>query len=123
MTVDEAASSSKGFFEVVLRQRACRRFSDRSVDDVLVELCLRAATHAPSAENLQPWEFVVVRDPGLRAAIGDLTRQAWRGGGRQHSEGRLPPALLEEVQHGAEGGIASAPVLVVVGGMSSRSHN
>ncbi len=118
MTVDESAPSSEAqnFFEVVLHQRACRHFSDRPVDESLVELCLRAATHAPSAENLQPWEFVVVRDPGLRAAIGDLTRQAWQGGGRQHSEGRLAPGLLEDVKHGAEGGIASAPVLVVVGG-------
>jgi nitroreductase len=119
MTVDEAAPSSERFFEVVLHQRACRHFSDRPVNDGLVERCLQAATHAPSAENLQPWEFVVVRHPELRAAIGDLTRQAWQGGGRQHSEGRLPPALLEEVQHGAEGGIASAPVLVVVGGNSA----
>jgi nitroreductase len=116
MTVDQDASSSERFFDVVLHQRACRHFSDRPVADGLVEQCLRAATHAPSAENLQPWEFVVVRDPGLRAAIGDLTRQAWQGGGRQHSEGRLPPALLEDVHHGAQGGIASAPVLVVVGG-------
>jgi nitroreductase len=119
MTVDEAAPSSERFFEVVLHQRACRHFSDRPVDDGLVERCLRAATHAPSAENLQPWEFVVVRDPRLRSAIGDLTRQAWQGGGRQHSKGRLPPALLEDVHHGAEGGIASAPVLVVVGGNSA----
>jgi nitroreductase len=107
------------FFEVVLGQRACRRFSDRPVDDELVERCLEAATHAPSAENLQPWVFVVVRDQGLRSAVGDLTRQAWHGGGRQHSEGRLHPTLLEEVSVGAEGGIASAPVIVVVGGSTS----
>jgi nitroreductase len=119
MTGDDAAATLKGFFEVVLSQRACRRYADRPVSDELVERCLEAATHAPSAENLQPWEFVVVRDPVLRTAIGDLTNRAWQGGGRQHSEGRLPPALLEEVHHGAEGGIASAPVIVVVGGNSA----
>ena len=85
----------------------------------MVGPCLRAATHAPSAENLQPWVFVVVRDDELRAKVGDLTRRAWRGGGRQHSEGRLPAALLEEVDRGAEGGIESAPVIVVVCGDSS----
>jgi nitroreductase len=104
------------FFDVVLNQRACRRFSDQPVDDTLVARCIEAATHAPSAENLQPWEFVVVRDPERRAAIGELTRAAWRGGGRQHSVDRLPPRLLDDVDAGAEGGVAEAPVLVVVCG-------
>lgn len=109
-------TDERSFFDVVLNQRACRRFSDRDVEDALVERCIDAATHAPSAENLQPWEFVVVRDAGRRAAIGELTRTAWRSGGRAHSVGRLPEKLLDEVDAGAEGGIAEAPVLVVVCG-------
>lgn len=109
-------SEERGLFDVVLGQRATRRFEDRPVDDVLVERCIEAATHAPSAENKQPWEFVVVRSDATRRAIGELTRAAWREGGRQHSEGRLPAAMLREVDHGAEGGIAAAPVLVVVCG-------
>lgn len=109
----------RSFFDVVLNQRACRRFSDQPVDDELIEQCLRAATHAPSAENLQPWVFVVVRDDELRTGIGELTRRAWHGGGRQHSEGRLEDTLLREVDHGAEHGIGSAPVIVVVCGDSA----
>ncbi len=102
------------FFDVVLNQRACREFVDEPVDDALIERCLEAATHAPSAENRQPWVFVVVKDAERRVAIGELTRRAWRNGGRQHSEGRLPAGLLADVDRGAEGGIAGAPVLVVV---------
>jgi len=103
-------------FEVVHRQRACRTFSQEPVDDDTVERVLDAATFAPSAENRQPWVFVVVRDPGRRSAIGALTRQAWEGGGRAHSEGRLSPALLADVETGAQGGAAGAPVLVVAAG-------
>ncbi|HLN42880.1 MAG TPA: nitroreductase family protein [Acidimicrobiales bacterium] len=103
-------------FEVVHRQRACRTFSQEPVDDDTVERVLDAATFAPSAENRQPWVFVVVRDPGRRSAIGALTRQAWEGGGRAHSEGRLSPALLADVETGAQGGVAGAPVLVVAAG-------
>ncbi len=115
--VDESGSpDSKGFFDVVLHQRAHRQFADDPVADELVELCLRAATHAPSAENLQPWVFVVVREPTLRAGIGALTRRAWHQGGREHSAGRLEESFLREVEQGAEGGIASAPVIVVVCG-------
>jgi nitroreductase len=119
--MDPATEPDAGrpFFDVVLSQRACRVFTDVPVPDELVEQCLRAATHAPSAENLQPWVFIVVRDAALRAGIGELMAQAWRHGGRQHSVGRLEDALLHEVEHGAEGGIASAPVIIVVCGDSS----
>lgn len=114
--VDDDATTQVPFFDVILRQRATRQFTEQPVPDELVGLCLRAATHAPSAENLQPWVFIVVRDAGLRAGIGDLTRRAWHQGGRQHSEGRLPAPLLRDVDRGAEVGIGSAPVIVVVCG-------
>jgi nitroreductase len=103
------------FFDVVLRQRACRVFAPDPLPDDLVERVLQAATFAPSAENKQPWVFVVVRDPDRRAAIGDLNRRAWEGGAKSHSAGRLTATLLDEVDQGAQGGIAAAPVLVVVG--------
>jgi nitroreductase len=107
------------FFEVVLNQRACRQFSDGPVDFELVTRCLEAAIHAPSAENRQPWVFVVVQDPAQRSAVNALTRRAWREGGRAHSEPRLPRGLMKDVDDGAEKGFAQAPVLVVVCGDSS----
>jgi nitroreductase len=105
---------TEDFFEVVNRQRACRAFSDAAVYDPEIASLLEAATHAPSAENRQPWEFVVVRDAGARAAIGDLTRRAWESHGRAFSETRLEPKLLADVDAGATGGIAGAPVHIVV---------
>ena len=50
------------FFDVVGSQRACRQFSDQLVPDEVIEQVLTAATHAPSAENAQPWVFIVVTD-------------------------------------------------------------
>jgi nitroreductase len=102
------------FFEVVSRQRACRTFANTPVTDDEIARVLGAATHAPSAENRQPWEFVVVRDPETRTRIGDLTTRAWEAGGRAISEQRLSPALLADVDRGAMGGVASAPVQIVV---------
>jgi nitroreductase len=102
------------FFAVAGRQRACRSFRDEPVPDAMIARLLEAATHAPSAENRQPWEFVVVRAAAARAAIGDLTRRAWETHGRAFSETRLPPKLLAEVEQGATGGIAAAPVHIVV---------
>jgi len=104
------------FFDVVLSQRATRRFRPDEVDDATVAKILTAATHAPSAENSQPFVFIVVRDPVLRAAIGTLTARLWEGGARALETGRLSPALMDEVDRGARGGVAAAPVLVVVCG-------
>ena len=104
------------FFDVVHTQRAARSFLPDDVDDATVARILTAATHAPSAENSQPFVFVVVRDPALRAAIGALTARLWEGGARALEEQRLSPAFLRDVHQGATGGIAGAPVLVVVCG-------
>jgi nitroreductase len=109
-------------FEVVRSQRAHRRFTDDPVPDAVVEQVLEAATFAPSAENRQPWVFVVVREPARRARIGDLVRRAWEGGARDHSAGRLPAAMLADVDEGATGGLAGAPVVVVVGADTGDVH-
>jgi nitroreductase len=90
------------------------------VSDDLVARVLEAATFAPSAENRQPWEFVVVRDAERREHIGALMRRAWEAHGRDHSRPRLSPVMFADVERGATGSISAAPVLVVVAADTSR---
>ena len=52
----------------------------------------------------------------MRAAIGALTARIWEGGAKALEEQRLSPAFLRDVHDGATGGVAAAPVLVVVCG-------
>jgi nitroreductase len=113
---------SSDLFDVIGRQRAHRRYRDEPVDDATVAEILDAAVHAPSAENRQPWEFVVVRDPDLRRRIGEITTAAWDGGARRLSEGRLDPRLLADVDAGVRGGTSAAPVVVVVCADLERAH-
>jgi len=110
----------RDFFSVARTQRAHREFRTEPVPDELVEQVLETATFAPSAENTQPWVFVVVRDADARDRIGTLNRRAWEGGGREFSRPRLTPEVFAKVEAGATGGIANAPVLVVVCGDTSR---
>jgi nitroreductase len=112
--------SEPDFFTVVRSQRACRAFGDDPVSNEVIERVLEAATHAPSAENTQPWAFIVVREPATRARIGDLTARAWERGGRAFSRDRLTPSLYAAVDRGATGGVSAAPVLVVVAGDTTR---
>jgi nitroreductase len=110
-------------FDVIGSQRACRHFSDTPVDDGVLARLLDAATHAPSAENCQPWVFIVVRDAETRDRLHDLGERAWEQGGRAYSAERLSSGLLADVEHGiAGGGYRAAPVMVVVAADASRAH-
>lgn len=46
-----------------------RRFADRQVEKTKLDYCLEAARLAPSADNVQPWRFVVLDDPGQKQAL------------------------------------------------------
>ena len=53
------------------RRRSVRRFQKKALPDETLTLLMKAAMAAPSGNNAQPWEFVVVRDPKIKA---DLSR-------------------------------------------------
>lgn len=57
------------FREQVTRRRTVRQYSDRPVSREVIEECIRAAGTAPSGANHQPWHFVVVSDPEVKARI------------------------------------------------------
>lgn len=46
--------------EGLLTRRSIRKYQDTKVPAEYVDALLRAAMHAPSANNSQPWRFVVV---------------------------------------------------------------
>ena len=64
--------------EALLTTRAIRRFTDEPVSDEDIADCLRAAVQAPSGGNIQPYQFVVVRDAELKQRIGAVYLQAWQ---------------------------------------------
>ena len=100
----------------MVHQRACRSFAPDLVPDDDVARMLDAAVHAPSAENAQPWVFIVVRDAGQRRRIAELTRGLWEAGAGQRSRARLSADLFAEVDGSVRSGFGGAPVLVVVAG-------
>jgi nitroreductase len=59
--------------------RAVRKRLDlgRPVDRALVIDCLRIATQAPSGGNSQPWRWLVVDDPDVRAGLAELYRRGY----------------------------------------------
>jgi len=61
--------SDMSVFEAIYGLRATRIFEDRPVPKPIVDHVLEAATMACSSGNTQPWEFIVVTDPGVRRKI------------------------------------------------------
>jgi nitroreductase len=51
--------------ETILTRRSIRKYIQKDVPKELVEILLEAAMHAPSANNSQSWEFVVINDRKL----------------------------------------------------------
>lgn len=58
--------------ETMATTNATRHFKSDPLPDELLRSILFAATRASSPANSQPWDFVVVRDPGQRARIADV---------------------------------------------------
>ncbi len=81
--------------DALMTTRAMRRFSDQPVDDDDILTCLRAAQQAPSGGNVQPQQYVVVRDPATRARLSELYRQAYDRYERSLPE---PSAFPDEAQ-------------------------
>jgi nitroreductase len=52
-----------------MERRSVRAFKDCEITDEEVKLLVEAACLAPSAGNLQPWEFIVVRDPKVKRKL------------------------------------------------------
>ena len=57
-------------FETMEKRRSVRSFDTaRDVPEELVEEILRCGCLAPSAGNVQPWRFIVVRDAEMKRAL------------------------------------------------------
>jgi nitroreductase len=65
----EMRERSAEFLALMLRRRSVREFSDEPVPRQLLEDALRVAGSAPSGANQQPWSFVLVSDPEVKARI------------------------------------------------------
>lgn len=55
--------------DILYNRRSTRKFSEKKVDEEAIHKLLKAALRSPSSKNNQPWEFIVVDDPGLLSRL------------------------------------------------------
>lgn len=61
----------------IMTLRALRRLKPDPIEPDIVWKILAAGNQAPSGGNIQPWQFLVVDDPAVKGALGDLYRTAY----------------------------------------------
>ncbi|TET65175.1 nitroreductase [Candidatus Bathyarchaeota archaeon] len=62
--------------DVIFRRRSIRRYKSKPVPDGVLKNILEAGRLAPSADNIQPWHFIVVTAPEIKR---ELSGGMWRG--------------------------------------------
>ncbi|HEK85757.1 MAG TPA: hypothetical protein ENO29_05340 [Candidatus Aminicenantes bacterium] len=57
--------------EIIRQRRSIRRYLSKPVEREKIIACLEAARLAPSAENSQPWRFLVIDDSELKVKVAE----------------------------------------------------
>jgi 5,6-dimethylbenzimidazole synthase len=96
--------------ELLLWRRDVRHFRSDLLDEALVEDLLRIAQLAPSVGNAQPWRYVRVRSPDLRAALVTHADEQVRAAGDRYADPRLRGRYDALKLHG----LREAPEIVAV---------
>jgi nitroreductase len=52
--------------DVIRQRKSVRKYTDQPIERKRIEECVEAARLAPSADNMQPWRFIIIDDPELK---------------------------------------------------------
>jgi iodotyrosine deiodinase len=91
LTPAESQAHAKAFRESMARRRSVRHFSSEPIPDGVIEDAIACAASAPSGANQQPWTFVVVTEPTLKARL----REAAEAEERESYTHRMSQEWLE----------------------------
>jgi len=110
----EQNDRANDFFDLLARRRTVREFSDRPVSIELIEKAIATAGTAPSGANLQPWRFVLIRDPEIKRRIREAaeTEEYESYHGRMSEKWLRRLAVLGTDEH--KPFLEIAPYLIVV---------
>ncbi|WP_121061970.1 nitroreductase family protein [Chachezhania antarctica] len=114
MTEAQARAEAQGFLDRMKRRHTTRDFVDTPVPQDLIAMAIETAGTAPSGANHQPWHFVAISDPALKAKIRDEAEEEERqfyagGGGDEWIKALEPIGTTAEKPH-----LTIAPWLIVV---------
>jgi len=74
-TESEVIHKSSKFYKTMNKRRSIRFFSDKDVPLKVIKNIVRTAGTAPSGAHMQPWTYVVVRNPDLKKKIREVAEE------------------------------------------------
>jgi iodotyrosine deiodinase len=69
LSPDQATKASKDFLAYMKKRHSVRDYANTAVPREVIENIIATAASAPSGANRQPWHFVAVADPDMKAQI------------------------------------------------------
>ena len=114
LSPDQATKASKDFLAYIKKRHSVRDYATSPVPREIIENIIATAASAPSGANRQPWHFVAVADPDMkaqsRAAAEEEEKSFYQGGA-----GDEWLSALEPIGTGVEKPhLTDAPWLIVV---------
>ncbi len=114
MTDEDRSAAARGFLDRMRTRHSVRDFLPTPIPREVIEDCIRTAGSAPSGANHQPWHFVAIGDPTLKARIreeAEIEERAFYagGGGDEWIKALEPIGTTAEKPH-----LTIAPWLIVV---------
>lgn len=112
--VKEMRGRAESFRDSMVNRHTIRDYSDEPIPQEVIQAAIRAAGNAPSGANHQPWHFVAVRDPAVKAQIREAAEEEERafyagGGGDEWIKALEPIGTGPEKPH-----LTTAPWLIVI---------
>lgn len=66
------------FYEVIKKRKSVRKYRQDPIPEDVLNRILEAGRIAPSAKNIQPWKFVIIKDPEKKKKVAEACRgQHW----------------------------------------------
>ncbi len=71
----KGGTMSNEVLRTIRERRSIPRFKPERIPDEILHEVLEAGRWAPSYANLQPWEFIVVRDEAVKARLSEIVEK------------------------------------------------
>ncbi len=111
---DRMLEEARGFHRLMSTRHSVRDFTDQPVPRDVIMACIAAAGLAPSGANQQPWHFVAISDPAMKARVREAAEEEERrfydgGGGDEWLAALEPIGTNADKPH-----LTTAPWLIVI---------
>jgi nitroreductase len=108
--------SYEALLEIVKNTRSIRRFKPDPVPDEFLHKIIEVARWAPSGFNQQPWEFVIVKDAGLRQKITASFKTYWAQSREMETTRESWQKVWNPESAGSESDYTVSPVIILLFG-------